>query len=415
MTRAYFLLLNIQFPILSLTLFSSMYCRLVVLPSPPYSILKYLPKNSLACLRKPDLPSISDGVIKSNEGFEPPVDILETPCEGDTIASDGTVSMNNPSAFALEVPEGQGGVLSDYDLLLTDVCQGNSISGDYITVHVYGAARGGSLFCESVMTIYCNEDTPSTLQVLLEDSSNILVIDGFFDTEMGLSLDLRDKDIGISGQADDTLITNTPTITPNGIPDAKDDSVTTNEDSPTSSYVFSNDLDPDGNPLTVISLNGELNIGNRIINLPSGATVQIDPDTGYYIYDPNDAFDYLDPGETVMDIFTYTVSDGQDGTDMATVTVVVEGAAEPTAGCVFNYYIDEPFLFTCIASISQFSHAACVFSLFLVSRYVNQNIYCTDQPRHRGQDLPRGELLFPFSFYSTSLVGTLLVQFFFRH
>lgn len=305
--------------------------RLVVLHSLPCSILKYLPKNSLACIRKPGLPSITEGVTKSDEGFEPPKDILETPCDGDTIERDGTVSMNNPNAFALEVPQGQG-VLSDYDLLLTQVCRGNSVSGDYITVHVYGAAREGSLFCESVMTISCNDDTPSTLQILLEDTSKYVVLDGFIDMGMNLELDLKDD--AITGQADDTLITNSPTVTPNGIPDAKDDSVTTNEDTPTSSYVFSNDLDPDGNPLTVISLNGELNIGNRIINLPSGATVKIDPDTGYYEYDPNDAFDYLDPGETVMDIFTYTVSDGQDGTDMATVSVIVEGAAEPTAGYV---------------------------------------------------------------------------------
>ena len=89
----------------------------------PCSILKYLPKNSLACIRKPGLPSITEGVTKSDEGFEPPKDILETPCEGDTIERDGTVSMNNPNAFALEVPKGQG-VLSDYDLLLTQVCRG---------------------------------------------------------------------------------------------------------------------------------------------------------------------------------------------------------------------------------------------------------------------------------------------------
>ena len=332
--------------------------------------------------------------MQADEGFEPPKEVLETPCEGDTIASDGTVSMENPSAFTLKVPEGQQGTLGDYDLLLTQVCQGKSISGDYVTVKVYGAARGGSLFCESVMTIYCNEDTPSTLQVLLENDSQYVVFDGNMNMDMALSLDMRDRDNAITGQADDTLHTNSPTAAPNGVPDAKDDSVTTNEDTPTSSYVFTNDLDPDGNPLTVISLNGELNIGNRIINLPSGATVQIDPDTGYYIYDPNDAFDYLDPGETVMDIFTYTVSDGQDGTDMATVTVVVEGAAEPTAGYVFNYYIDEPFLFACIASISQFSHDSCVFSLFLVSQNVNQNIYCTGQPRHLLLDLPshRGRL-----------------------
>ena len=119
-----------------------------MLPQPPYSILKYLPKNSLACIRKPDLPSITEGITKSDEGFEPPKDILETPCEGDAIERDGTVSMANPNAFALEVPRGQG-ALSDFDLRLTEVCRGNSNSGFYVRVHIYGAARAGSLFCDS--------------------------------------------------------------------------------------------------------------------------------------------------------------------------------------------------------------------------------------------------------------------------
>ena len=46
---------------------------------------------------------------------------------------------------------------------------------------------------------------------------------------------------------------------------------------------------------------------------------------GSYTYVANqDAADALDAGDTVTDVFNYTVSDGTD-TDMATITITVNG------------------------------------------------------------------------------------------
>jgi|GEM_PF-1582562 len=46
---------------------------------------------------------------------------------------------------------------------------------------------------------------------------------------------------------------------------------------------------------------------------------------GTFTYDPNGRFESLAVGETAEDTFTYTVSDGNGGANMATVTVTVEG------------------------------------------------------------------------------------------
>jgi len=85
------------------------------------------------------------------------------------------------------------------------------------------------------------------------------------------------------------------------------------------------DLDPDGDPLTVMAVNGTtINVISAII-LPSGALLTIDG-VGRFTYDPNGAFDTLAPGATADDSFTYTLSDGQGGTDIANVTVTITGA-----------------------------------------------------------------------------------------
>ena len=44
-------------------------------------------------------------------------------------------------------------------------------------------------------------------------------------------------------------------------------------------------------------------------------------------YDPNGQFENLAVGETAIDTFTYTVTDGNGGTDVATVNVTITGVA----------------------------------------------------------------------------------------
>ena len=88
--------------------------------------------------------------------------------------------------------------------------------------------------------------------------------------------------------------------------------------------VLSNVKDMEEDELTVTSVNGESgNVGEEI-TLPSGASVTLQED-GSYTYDPAGDFESLPHGESASDTFEYTVSDGNGGTLMSTLTLVVHG------------------------------------------------------------------------------------------
>ena len=130
--------------------------------------------------------------------------------------------------------------------------------------------------------------------------------------------------------------TATVTITVNGVTDivpnvppvAVDDTGSTDEDSAlTSGNVLGNDSDGDGGTLSVTAVNGvAANVGSQI-TLASGALLTLNGD-GSYDYDPNGAFEALNDGESDTDSFAYTVSDGQGGSDTATVTITVNGVTD---------------------------------------------------------------------------------------
>ncbi|MCW1949743.1 MAG: tandem-95 repeat protein, partial [Octadecabacter sp.] len=86
-------------------------------------------------------------------------------------------------------------------------------------------------------------------------------------------------------------------------PDAQDDTATVDEDGSVDINVLGNDTDPNGDNLSVTNATS-----------PDG-TVTINPD-GTITFEPNDNFN----GETTI---TYTVDDGNGGTDTATVNVTV--------------------------------------------------------------------------------------------
>jgi hypothetical protein len=91
-------------------------------------------------------------------------------------------------------------------------------------------------------------------------------------------------------------------------PDAVDDALTTDEDVAGSVNVLANDTDPDGDPLSVT---GSTNGAHGTVSCTAA---------GVCTYTP--AANYNGP-----DSFTYTVSDGNGGTDTATVSVTVQPVA----------------------------------------------------------------------------------------
>jgi large repetitive protein len=88
--------------------------------------------------------------------------------------------------------------------------------------------------------------------------------------------------------------------------------------------VLAND---NGDPLTVTAVNGSSdNVGIQI-TLASGALLTVNAD-GSFAYDPNGQFGPRGRRQR-HDSFTYTISDGQGGSDTATVTLTVTGVAPP--------------------------------------------------------------------------------------
>ncbi|MEM7465993.1 MAG: Ig-like domain-containing protein, partial [Pseudomonadota bacterium] len=117
------------------------------------------------------------------------------------------------------------------------------------------------------------------------------------------------------GNGGTDITTVTVTITgENDVPTALNDGATFGEDQGASVLnLVGNDTDPDGDTLTVAGVDPSATVGNVSLG---GGTVS---------YDPNGQFENLGAGETAIDTFQYTVADGNGGTDIATVSITING------------------------------------------------------------------------------------------
>jgi hypothetical protein len=94
---------------------------------------------------------------------------------------------------------------------------------------------------------------------------------------------------------------------PNRSPIANNDTATKAENTPVTINVLANDSDPDGNPLTLVSVS---QVTNGVVTTNANATVTYSPATNF-----------LGPNH-----FTYTISDGQGGSATGMVSVTVTPA-----------------------------------------------------------------------------------------
>ena len=113
---------------------------------------------------------------------------------------------------------------------------------------------------------------------------------------------------------------------PNLMPLAENDAAITDEDNPVTVAapgVLNNDSDPDaGDTLTVTAVDTSGTVG---------AVTAWDAD-GSFAYDLNGQFEYLQAGGSTTDSFTYTISDGNGGSDTATVTITIGGVNDVPTG-----------------------------------------------------------------------------------
>lgn len=131
------------------------------------------------------------------------------------------------------------------------------------------------------------------------------------------------------------ILTGTATVSvtnddTNNPPSAENDFFVTTESTPLADNVITtsapgdiDDSDLEGDPLTLTAVDGDAaNVGVER-TLGSGALLTVNGD-GTFNYNPNGVFDDLLDGETAVEVFTYTISDGQ-AADTATVTITING------------------------------------------------------------------------------------------
>jgi VCBS repeat-containing protein len=113
-------------------------------------------------------------------------------------------------------------------------------------------------------------------------------------------------------------------------PDATDDGFITDEDTAIAGQVITGDngnsvdSDVDGDDLTVTAVNGVSTNVNTPVAGDNGGTFTIDSN-GIAAFNPLGDFDSMAVGESTTTSVTYTISDGEGGTDTANVTVTING------------------------------------------------------------------------------------------
>jgi VCBS repeat-containing protein len=116
----------------------------------------------------------------------------------------------------------------------------------------------------------------------------------------------------------------------NQSPVAADDSASTDESTSQGINLLSNDTDPDGD---TVSLGSVDTTGTK-------GTVTQNPD-GTVTYDPNGQFESLQAGDTSTDTFKYAATDGDTSSNTATVTVSVTGLNDaPVVSAVESAPVD---------------------------------------------------------------------------
>ncbi|WP_425404062.1 Ig-like domain-containing protein [Hwanghaeella sp.] len=134
---------------------------------------------------------------------------------------------------------------------------------------------------------------------------------------------------GNGGSDSETVTINISGV--NDPPDAVGDSASTDEKTAVAGNVLTNDTDIDGGALSVTEVNGSALAINTQTTLPSGALITLNAD-GTFTYDPNGQFISLGVGQNGSDSLTYTISDGNGGTDIATLSLTISGVNDgPTA------------------------------------------------------------------------------------
>lgn len=108
--------------------------------------------------------------------------------------------------------------------------------------------------------------------------------------------------------------------------------------------LLANDIDFNGDTLSVGTVEGSAAHVGVEIALPSGALLTVNGD-GSYSYDPNGVFDGLGEGEEATDSFVYQASDGEGLSAPITVEITITGSVALTQGAAIDGYVSGATVF----------------------------------------------------------------------
>ena len=100
------------------------------------------------------------------------------------------------------------------------------------------------------------------------------------------------------------------------------------------------DSDVDDAVLTVTEVDGNGASVGMSVATSGGGLVLVNAD-GTFSYDPNDAFEFLNAGDTDLDTFSYTISDDGGLTSTATVSITIAGVNDAPVAAADQFQTDE--------------------------------------------------------------------------
>ncbi len=212
------------------------------------------------------------------------------------------------------------------DVLTADVGEVNLISsfGEDALGNLYIVDYGGEVFritsgnVAEQLTVQSVDVTGTVSQVQINPDGTISYDPNGQFEQLGVGQSATDSFTYLISDASGGTDSATVQLTITGVndpPQAASDAAATNEDTPLSIQVLQGDTDVDQlDVLSLQSINAAAAEGNVTIGPNNTVT-----------YDPSGQFDHLAVGQFVLDTFTYTITDGNGGSDSAVVTVTVNG------------------------------------------------------------------------------------------
>ncbi len=209
---------------------------------------------------------------------------------------------------------------------------GGDVDGTVASFSLADLPENGTLYSDAGLTtlVATGSDYPASGNSL----TLFFVPDGNWNGTTGFNYAAKDN----SGIVDATPATATINVTPvNDAPLATDNSNSIVEDAtlPASGNLLLDDdgagvdSDPDGTDvLSVVQINGVTNAALDVSGAYGALNWGSDGSYQYLLDNGNATVQALAAGESLIDTFTYTLSDGQGGSDTATLTITINGITD---------------------------------------------------------------------------------------